>query len=145
MSKSMKIAIVASRFNDLLVEKLIQSSVDTLKENNCSEESIDIFRVSGAFELPLIAKKVGESMKYDGIIALGAVIRGATPHFDYICAETTAGISRVSIDLGIPIGFGVLTCDTMNQAIERSGDGSGNKGVEATLATLDMIKTIDSH
>ena len=84
MSNSLKIAIVASRFNDLLVEKLIQSSVDTLKENNCSEKSIDIFRVSGAFELPLIAKKVGETRKYDGIIALGAVIRGATPHFDYI-------------------------------------------------------------
>jgi len=144
MSKSLKIAIVASRFNDLLVEKLIQSSIDTLKENNFSEKSIDIFRVSGAFELPLIAKKVGESGKYDGIIALGAVIRGATPHFDYICAETTAGLSRVSIDLGIPIGFGVLTCDTMHQAIERSGDGSGNKGVEATLATIEMIKTIES-
>tara|TARA_B100000029_G_scaffold499009_1_gene568754 strand:- start:4774 stop:5211 length:438 start_codon:yes stop_codon:yes gene_type:complete len=144
MEDKLKIAIIASRFNELLVENLIKSSINTLKENNCYEESIDIFRVPGAFELPLIAKKVAESNKYDGIIALGAVVRGATPHFDYICSEATAGLSRVSIDLNIPIGFGVLTCDTMDQAIERSGDGSGNKGVEATLATLDMIKTIGS-
>ena len=136
---SIKISIVAAQFNELIVESLIKSSVETLEKNGYQSDP-EIFKVPGAYELPLAVKNVAEKKKPDGIIALGAIIRGATPHFEYIALETGSGLTQVSLEYNIPVGFGVLTCDTMQQAIERSGEGSGNKGIESTEAVLGMIE-----
>ena len=136
---SIKISIVAAQFNELIVENLIRSSVETLEKNGYQSDS-EIFKVPGAYELPLAVKNVAEKKKPDGIVALGAIVRGATPHFDYIALETASGLTQVSLKYNIPVGFGVLTCDTMQQAIERSGEGSGNKGIESTEAVLGMIE-----
>ena len=138
---SIKICIVASQFNELIVESLIKSSIKTLEENGYQSDP-EIFKVPGAYELPLAVKKGAEKKKPNGIIALGAIVRGATPHFDYITSETSAGLIKVSLESNIPVGFGVLTCDTMEQAIERSGEGSGNKGIETTEAGLRMIELL---
>ena len=113
----------------------------TLEENGYQSDP-EIFKVPGAYELPLAVKNVAEKKKPNGIIALGAIVRGATPHFDYIASETSAGLTKVSLESNIPVGFGVLTCDTMEQAIERSGEGSGNKGIESTEAVLGMIELL---
>ena len=137
---SIKICIVASQFNELIVESLIKSSIKTLEENGYQSDP-EIFKVPGAYELPLAVKNVAEKKKPNGIIALGAIVRGATPHFDYIASETSAGLTKVSLESNIPVGF-VLTCDTMEQAIERSGEGSGNKGIESTEAVLGMIELL---
>jgi 6,7-dimethyl-8-ribityllumazine synthase len=136
---SIKISIVAAQFNELIVENLIRSSVETLEKNGYQSDS-EIFKVPGAYELPLAVKNVAEKKKPDGIVALGAIVRGATPHFDYIALESASGLTQVSLEYNIPVGFGVLTCDTMQQAIERSGEGSGNKGIESTEAVLGMIE-----
>ena len=136
---SIKISIVAAQFNELIVESLIRSSVETLEKNGYQFDS-EIFKVPGAYELPLAVKNVAEKKKPDGIVALGAIVRGATPHFDYIALETASGLTQISLEYNIPVGFGVLTCDTMQQAIERSGEGSGNKGIESTEAVLGMIE-----
>ena len=136
---SIKISIVAAQFNELIVENLIRSSVETLEKNGYQSDS-EIFKVPGAYELPLAVKNVAEKKKPDGIVALGAIVRGATPHFDYIALETASGLTQISLEYNIPVGFGVLTCDTMQQAIERSGEGSGNKGIESTEAVLGMIE-----
>lgn len=139
---SIKISIVAAQFNELIVESLIKSSVETLEKNGYQSDP-EIFRVPGAYELPLAAKNVAQKKQPNGIIALGAIVRGATPHFDYIALETASGLTRVSLDFIIPVGFGVLTCDTMEQAIERSSEGSGNKGIESTEAVLGMIEFLE--
>ena len=139
---SIKISIVAAQFNELIVESLIKSSVETLEKNGYQSDP-EIFRVPGAYELPLAAKNVAQKKQPNGIIALGAIVRGATPHFDYIALETASGLTRVSLDFNIPVGFGVLTCDTMEQAIERSSEGSGNKGIESTEAVLGMIEFLE--
>ncbi len=141
-----RFAIVAARFNDFIVESLIKGAVRCLRQHGAADANIEIIRVAGAFEMPLVAQKVAASRKFDGIIALGAVIRGGTPHFDFVAAECISGISAVARDTGIPVGFGVLTTDTIEQAIERAGTKAGNKGEEATLAvieTVNLLRRID--
>lgn len=138
----LKFALVAGRFNDFIVDKLVAGAVDYLVRHGADREDLTIVRVPGAFELPLAAKKVVESGKYDAVICLGAVIRGATPHFDYVAAEAAKGLAHVSLDSGLPVGFGVLTTDTLEQAVERAGSKGGNKGVEAAAATLEMVQVL---
>ena len=135
-------AIVASRFNDFIVESLIKASLRCLRQHGAADANIEILRVPGAFELPLVVRKVAESRKFDGIIALGAVIRGGTPHFDYIAGECVSGISAVAREQGVPVGFGVLTVDTIEQAIERAGTKAGNKGEEATRAVIETVNLL---
>jgi 6,7-dimethyl-8-ribityllumazine synthase len=134
-----RFCIIAGRFNDAIVERLIQGAIDTLTRHGADEGQIHMVRVPGAYELPLAAQRVAKTRQYSGIVALGTVIRGATPHFDFVCSECASGLSRVSLELDLPIGFGVLTCDTIEQAIERSGTKAGNKGIEAALATIEMV------
>ncbi len=141
-AKGYKIAIIASRFNDFMVNSLIGGAVDYLVRHGADKDDLAIIRVPGAFEMPVVAKKVADSKKYDGIIALGAVIRGATPHFDFVASETTKGLAHVSLQYGIPVGFGLLTTDNMEQAIERSGSKAGNKGVEAASALLETLQVL---
>lgn len=133
------IAIVAARFNDFIVEQLIKGATATCLKQGLTESQIEIISVPGAFELPYACKQVAKTGRYKGIIALGAVIRGGTPHFDYVASESAKGISKVSIEMDIPISYGVLTCDTVEQAIERAGTKAGNKGADAALATIEMI------
>lgn len=141
-AKGYKIAIIASRFNDFMVNSLIGGAVDYLVRHGAHKDDLTIVRVPGAFEMPIVAKKLAESKKYDGIVAVGAVIRGATPHFDFVAAETTKGLAHVSLEYGIPVGFGLLTTDNMEQAIERSGSKAGNKGVEAASALLETLQVL---
>lgn len=143
-AQGLKVAIAAARFNDFIVERLVAGAVDYLQRHGLSNEAdITLVRVPGAFELPLICQKLASSRKYDGLVALGAVIRGATPHFDYVCAESTKGIAQVMLQTGIPIGYGLLTCDTIAQAIERAGSKSGNKGCDAAAAMLESIRVLE--
>lgn len=137
-----KFCILAARFNDRIVEDLVRGALDALKRHGVPESAVDLVRVPGAFELPLAAKKVARTRQYDGLVALGVVIRGATPHFDYVCGECAAGLARVSLDFDLPIGFGVLTCDTVDQAVERSGVKHGNKGADAALAAIEMVSLL---
>lgn len=141
-AKGYKIAIIASRFNDFMVNSLIGGAVDYLVRHGADKNDLIIIRVPGAFEMPVVAKKLAESKKYDGIVAVGAVIRGATPHFDFVAAEATKGLAHVSLEYGIPVGFGLLTTDNMEQAIERSGSKAGNKGAEAASALLETLQVI---
>jgi 6,7-dimethyl-8-ribityllumazine synthase len=134
----LRIGIVASRFNELIVSRLVGGALDALKRHGVSEEKVDLAWVPGAFEIPLIAKKMAESGRYDAVITLGAVIRGATPHFDYVCSECAKGVASLSLSTGIPVIFGVLTTDTIEQAIERAGTKAGNKGWEAAAAAIEM-------
>ncbi|MDD2966275.1 MAG: 6,7-dimethyl-8-ribityllumazine synthase [Desulfovibrionaceae bacterium] len=137
-------AIVATRFNDIIVDRLVGGAVDYLTRHGADKANITIIRIPGAFELPIACKKIAEgSKKYDGIIALGAVIRGGTPHFDYVCAEAAKGIGQVSLSSGMPIGFGLLTTDNLEQAIERAGSKGGNKGVEAAAALLETVRVLE--
>lgn len=142
-AKGIKVALVASRFNDFIVERLVNGAVDYLERHGLPTEEMELVRVPGAFELPLVCQKLARSGKYDGIVALGAVIRGATPHFDYVCAEASKGIAHVTLETGLPIGFGLLTCDTIEQAIERAGSKAGNKGWEAAAAMLETIRVLE--
>lgn len=134
-----KIAIIASRFNEFIVSKLIEGALDCLYRHGAVEENISLFKVPGSFEIPLIAEKIAQSQKFDGIVCLGALIRGNTPHFDYISAEVTKGIAATSLKHTIPVSFGVLTTDSIEQAIERAGTKAGNKGWDAALSTIEMI------
>ncbi len=133
------IVIIASRWNNFICSHLIDGAVDTLKRNGVTDEEITLIRVPGSFEIPSVLKKVAKSKKYDGIITLGVLIRGSTPHFEYISAEVTKGIAQISMEYDIPVSFGVLTCDTIEQAIERAGSKAGNKGSEASTALIEMI------
>ncbi len=137
-----RFCIVAARFNESIVERLVQGALDALKRHGANDSKIPVIRVPGAYELPLAVQRAAKSRSYDGIIALGVVIRGATPHFDYVCNECAAGLSRISLDMEIPVGFGLLTCDTVEQAIERSGTKAGNKGADAALATIEMVSLL---
>lgn len=141
-ARDLRFAIVASRFNEFIVESLIKGAVSCLRRHGASDSSIEIIRVPGAYELPLAVEKVASSRSADGIIALGAVIRGATPHFDYVAGECTRGIMASGRAHSLPIGVGVLTTDTIEQAIERAGTKAGNKGEEATLAVIEMISLL---
>ncbi|HOW56724.1 MAG TPA: 6,7-dimethyl-8-ribityllumazine synthase [Smithellaceae bacterium] len=139
VAKGMKFGIVASRFNDFISSRLIEGAVDALTRAGADEKDIAIYKVPGAFELPLGAKKVAKTGKYDAVICLGAVIRGATPHFEYVSAEVSKGIATVGLETEIPVAFGVLTTDTIEQAIERAGTKSGNKGWDAAMAAIEMV------
>ena len=140
--RDVRIAIVAGRFNEFITSKLVGGALDVLKRNDVSEENIDIAWVPGAFEIPLITKKMAESKKYDAILALGAVIKGATPHFDYVCAEVSKGVAQISLHTGLPVMFGVLTTNNIEEAIERAGTKAGNKGADAAFGALEMIDLI---
>lgn len=137
-----RFAIVAARFNDFIVESLIKSSVHCLRQHGASDGDIEIVRVPGAYEMPIAVDKVAATHRFDGIVALGAVIRGGTPHFDYVAGECVKGITAASQRHGIPVGNGVLTVDTIEQAIERAGTKAGNKGEEATLAVIEMVNLL---
>jgi len=138
IAKGLKFCIVASRFNDFICGKLIEGAVDALKRAEADENNIDIVRVPGAFEIPVVAKKIAGSGNYDALICLGAVIRGDTPHFEYISSEVTKGIANVSLDTETPMAFGIITADTLEQAIERAGTKAGNKGWDAALSAIEM-------
>ncbi|HHU16991.1 MAG: 6,7-dimethyl-8-ribityllumazine synthase [Anaerovoracaceae bacterium] len=138
IAKDLKIAIVASRFNEFIVSKLISGAEDGLLRHGASEENIDLTWVPGAFELPFIAKKAALSGKYDAVICLGAVIRGSTSHYEIVCAEVAKGIAQVGLSSQIPVIFGVLTTDTIEQAIERAGTKAGNKGFDAAMTAIEM-------
>ena len=140
--KGIKIGIVAGRFNEFITSKLVGGAVDVLKRNDVNDEDIDIAWVPGAFEIPLITKKMAESKKYDAIITLGAVIKGSTPHFDYVCAEVSKGVAQISLQTGLPIMFGVLTTNNIEEAIERAGTKAGNNGSDVAFGALEMIDLI---
>jgi 6,7-dimethyl-8-ribityllumazine synthase len=141
-AKGLKFCIIVSRFNDFITSKLLEGALDALIRQGAQEEDIDVVRVPGAFEIPLIAKKTASSKKYDSVIALGTIIRGATPHFDYIAAEASKGVAQASLDTGVPIAFGIITSDTIEQAIERAGSKSGNKGWDAAMTAIEMCNLI---
>lgn len=141
-AKGLKIAIVAARFNDFIVERLLSGAIDYLERHGLDNPPL-VVRIPGAFELPIVCQKLAKSGKHNGIVALGAVIRGATPHFDYVCAEATKGIANVMLSTAVPIGYGLLTCDTIDQAIERAGSKAGNKGCEAAAALLETIRVLE--
>ena len=140
--RNVKIGIVAGRFNEFITSKLVGGALDVLKRNDVSEENIDIAWVPGAFEIPLITKKLANTGKYDAIIALGAVIKGSTPHFDYVCAEVSKGVSQISLQSELPVIFGVLTTNNIEEAIERAGTKAGNKGADVAFGALEMIDLI---
>lgn len=142
VSKTVKIGIIVSRFNDFIGTKLLEGAKDALIRHDVSEENIDIVWVPGAFEIPLAAQCLAQTKKYDGIITLGAVIRGSTPHFDYVCAEVSKGIASLSLEHQMPIMFGVLTTNTIEQAVERAGTKAGNKGFDTALGLLEMISLL---
>ncbi|OHD27363.1 MAG: 6,7-dimethyl-8-ribityllumazine synthase [Spirochaetes bacterium GWD1_27_9] len=142
--KGKKFAIVLARFNSFLTERLLEGAIDCLVRHDVSEDDIKIYRCPGAFEIPLICKKVAEKKEYDAILALGAVIRGDTPHFDYVASEVSKGVATLSMQTGLPIIFGVLTTDTIEQAEVRSGAKGGNKGFDAAMTALEMVSLIDN-
>ena len=137
-------ALVVSRFNDFISEKLLSGSLDTLLRSGAKDDDIEIVKVPGAFEIPLAAKKMATTNRFDAVICLGAVIRGSTPHFDYVAAEASKGIAAVSIQSEVPVIFGVLTTDTIEQAIERAGTKAGNKGHDAAMAAIEMANLFDA-
>lgn len=142
VGSNMKIGIVASRFNEFIVSKLVSGAEDALVRHGVDTNSIELAWVPGSFEIPVIAQKMAESKKYDAILALGTVIKGATDHYDYVCAEVSKGVSAVSMKTGVPVLFGVLTTDNIEQAIERAGTKSGNKGYDVACAAIEMVNLI---
>ncbi len=138
-AEGFRFAIIVSRFNDFICSRLMEGAMDALVRHGSDEEKIFIIKVPGAFEMPLAAKKLAQGGLYDAVICLGAVIRGATPHFDYVAAEVSKGIASVALESDIPVTFGVLTTDNLEQAIERAGSKSGNKGYEAAMAAIEMV------
>ena len=143
LAEGKKFALIMSRFNDFISEKLVAGALDGLRRSGAREEDIDLVKVPGAFEIPLLAKKMAAKSRYDAIICLGAVIRGATPHFDYVSAEVSKGIAAVSLEANIPVIFGILTTDTIEQAIERAGTKAGNKGWSAAMSAVEMANLMD--
>lgn len=138
----MRVCIAASRFNSFIVDHLVSGAIDILVRHGASREDIHIAKTPGAYELPLAVKKIADSGRYDAIIALGAVIRGSTPHFDYVAGECVKGLATVSLQHGLPVAFGVLTVDTIEQAVERAGTKAGNKGAEAALSAVEMVNLL---
>lgn len=143
ISNDKKYAVLVARFNHFVTDRLVEGCLDTLKRHDIKEENIDLIRVPGAFEIPLVAKKLAKKDEYDAVICLGAVIRGDTPHFDYVCAEVSKGVANVSLESDKPVIFGVITADTIDQALQRSGVKAGNKGSEAALAAIEMANLMD--
>ena len=142
LARDLRFALVAARFNDSIVDNLVRGAVDALLRHGASEKQIELIRVPGAFDLPLIVRRAAASRRFDAVIALGAVIRGATPHFDLVAGQCAAGLARASEETGVPVAFGVLTTDTIEQAVERSGTKAGNKGVDAALAALELANLL---
>lgn len=142
LAQGLKFGIIVSRFNDFICERLLGGALDAIRRSGGADENIDVFRVPGAFEIPLVTSKVAGSGAYDAVICLGAVIRGATPHFDYVANEVSKGIASVSLETGVPVSFGVLTTDTLEQAIERAGSKAGNKGWDAAMAAIEMADLV---
>lgn len=143
ISQKHKFGIIIGRFNEFIGGKLLEGTLDALKRHGVSEDNIEITWVPGAFEIPLVSKKMALTNNYDAVICLGAVIRGSTPHFDYVSSEVSKGIASVSLDTGIPVIFGVLTTDTIEQAIERAGTKAGNKGYEAAMTAIEMVNLLE--
>jgi len=144
IAKGRKFALIASRFNDFITDRLVSGAVDALVRCGAKDADIDILKVPGAFEIPLIAKKVAAKKKHDAVVCLGAVIRGATPHFDYVSAEVSKGIALVGLETGLPVIFGIITADTIEQAIERAGTKAGNKGWSAAMSAVEMVNLMDA-
>lgn len=140
--KGIRVGIVAARFNEFITSKLVSGALDGLKRHEVKEEDIELAWVPGAFEIPLVAKKMADSQKYDAVICLGAVIRGATSHYDYVCNEVSKGIANVGLNSGIPVLFGVVTTENIEQAIERAGTKAGNKGYDCALGAIEMVNLI---
>ena len=143
-AKGVKFGLVVSRFNDFINKRLMDGALDALNRHGAEDKNISIIMVPGSFEIPLMAKKLADSGNYDAVICLGAVIRGATPHFEYISAEVTKGVAQVALDTGVPISFGILTTDNIEQAIERAGTKSGNKGWDAAISAIEMVNVLKS-
>ena len=139
-----KFAIVVSRFNDFITSKLLDGALDCLHRHGVKDDDLSLIRGPGAFEIPLAAQKLAQSGDYDGVICLGAVIRGATTHYDYVCSEVSKGIAKVSLDTNIPVGFGIVTTENIEQAIERAGTKSGNKGYDTAMSVLEMADLFDA-
>ncbi|MGD8936322.1 MAG: 6,7-dimethyl-8-ribityllumazine synthase [Thiogranum sp.] len=137
-----RIALLVSRFNSFVVESLLSGAIDTLKRHGAQDSELEIVRVPGAYEMPIAAKRLAATQRYEAILALGAVIRGGTPHFEYVANECTKGLSQVSLEYDIPVAFGVLTVDSIEQAIERAGTKAGNKGAEAAMSTIEMVNLL---
>jgi 6,7-dimethyl-8-ribityllumazine synthase len=144
VAKGKRFGIIASRFNDFITDRLVGGAVDALTRSGAKDADIDIVKVPGAFEIPLVAQKLARNKKYHAIICLGAVIRGATPHFDYVCAEASKGIAHASMESGIPVIFGILTTDSIEQAIERAGTKAGNKGWDSAVAAIEMANLMEA-
>ena len=142
LARDLRFALIAARFNDFVVEPLVRGALDALKRHGVSEKQIEIVRVPGAFDIPVVARKLAQSRRYEALVALGAVIRGQTPHFDYVAGECASGLARIALESGVPIGFGVLTTDTVEQAVDRAGGKAGNKGADAALAALEMANLL---
>ena len=140
--EGLKIGIIASRFNEFITSKLVSGAEDCLKRHGVADDDMSVAWVPGAFEIPVIAKRMASSGKYDAVICVGAVIRGATSHYDYVCSEVSKGITAVSLETGIPVLFGILTTDTIEQAIERAGTKAGNKGTDCAMSALEMVNLI---
>ncbi len=141
-AKGLRFGLVVSRFNSFIVDRLVEGALDTLVRHGAEETNLTVVKVPGAFELPLVTKKMAGSGKYDALICLGAVIRGGTPHFEYVSSEMTKGIALASLESGLPVAFGVLTTDSVEQAIERAGTKAGNKGVEAAMSAIEMVNLL---
>jgi 6,7-dimethyl-8-ribityllumazine synthase len=142
LARDLRFAFVAARFNDFVVEPLIRGALDALKRHGATDKQIEIVRVPGAFDIPIVARKLALSRRYDALIALGAVVRGQTPHFDYVAGECASGLARIALETGVPVAFGVLTTDTMEQAVDRAGGKAGNKGADAALAAVEMANLL---
>ena len=142
LSRDLRFGIIAARFNDFVVEPLIRGALDALKRHGVGDKQIELVRVPGAFDIPIAARKMALSNRYDALIALGAVIRGQTPHFDYVAGECAGGVARIALESGIPIAFGVLTTDTSEQAVDRAGGKAGNKGADAALVAVEMANLL---
>jgi 6,7-dimethyl-8-ribityllumazine synthase len=140
--RELRFVILAARFNDFVVESLIRGAVDALRRHGASDKQIEIVRAPGAFDMPVVARKLAQTRRYDAIVALGAVIKGATAHFDYVAGECASGLARVSGETGVPIAFGVLTTDTIEQAIERAGTKAGNKGADAAVTAIELANLL---
>lgn len=142
LARDLRFACVAARFNDSIVEALLRGAVDALKRHGAAEKQIEIIRVPGAYDMPVVVRKLAASRRYDALIALGAVIRGQTPHFDYVAGECASGLARIALEFGVPVAFGVLTTDTMEQAQDRAGGKSGNKGADAAMSAIEMANLL---
>jgi len=141
-AKGLKFGVIVSRFNDFITSKLLEGTLDALRRHGADEKDIDVVKVPGSFEIPLIAKKLAAKGTYSAIICLGTVIRGATPHFEYVSAEVSKGIASASMETGVPIAFGIITSDTIEQAVERAGTKSGNKGWDAAITAIEMAQVV---